>query len=111
VSVARPIGRLDQRLAIERETATADGAGGYTLGWETYATVWGRIEAVGGSEQMRALAREAKANTRIVIRRLAGVTAEMRIKAGTRVFNIRAVLDSGVRQSFLDLLCEEGVAT
>jgi SPP1 family predicted phage head-tail adaptor len=111
VTFNRPIGRLDQRLVIERETATADGAGGYTLGWEPFASVWGRIEAVGGGEHVRAMAREAKVAHRIIIRRLPGVTAEMRIKAGTRVFNIRAVLDSGARQSFLELLCEEGMAT
>ena len=40
-----------------------------------------------------------------------GVTTAMRVKAGARVFKILAVEDQGPRGRFLELLCEEGVAT
>ncbi len=35
----------------------------------------------------------------------------MRIVFGSRVFNIRAAIDREERGRFLELLCEEGVAT
>lgn len=104
------IGALEQRLTIEQEVQTPDGAGGYALGWATVASVWGLIEPLGGRERLAAAHLQAGTTHRVTIRKLAGITAAMRIKAGGRLFNIRVVQSSGPRDPFFDLICEEGVA-
>ena len=48
---------------------------------------------------------------RVTIRHRDGVTPKMRLKFGTRILNIRAVINAGERNRTLELLCEEGVGT
>ena len=105
------IGTLDHRLTIEQMAQTPDGAGGYALGWQTYLSVWGQIEPGGGREHLVAFALQSSVTYRVIIRRQIGVTTAMRVKAGARVFKILAVEDQGPRGRFLELLCEERVAT
>ena len=54
---------------------------------------------------------EARVSHRIVIRYRDDVTTNDRILWGSRTFNIRAVIDREARGRWLELLCEEGVAT
>jgi SPP1 family predicted phage head-tail adaptor len=105
------IGTLDHRLTVEQMVQTPDGAGGYVLSWQTYLSVWGQIEPSGGRERLAAFALQSSVTHRVIIRRQTGVTNAMRVKAGGRLFKIRAVEDLGPRGRFLELLCEEGVAT
>ncbi len=115
--MARPdlrIGELRHRLGIQAERATSDGGGGLTDPWAdpvTVATVWGKVEPLTGGERLHAAQIQDRLSHRIVIRHRGGITAAMRIIFGTRVFNIRAVIDPGERGRFLELLCDEGVAT
>ena len=48
---------------------------------------------------------------RVTIRHRDAVTAKMRLKFGTRILNIRAVVNPSERNRTLELLCEEGVGT
>ncbi len=108
------LGELRHRLIIQAERATGDGGGGQSGPWAdpvTVATVWGRVEPLTGGERLRALRLEGRLSHRVVIRHRAGITPAMRIVFGSRVFNIRAVIDREERDRFLELLCEEGVAT
>ena len=75
------------------------------------ATVWAAIEPLKGSERLRAEQLENPVTHRVSIRHRAGVTPKMRIKFGTRILNIRAVIDPEERNRSLELLCEEGVGT
>lgn len=108
-------GRLRYRLVLQRRNAQADGGGGEAGDpWATpvtVATVWGSIEPLRGDERLRAMRLEARVTHRVVIRFRTGVTGDMRLVLGARVFNIRAVLDPGERHRALELLCEEGGAT
>lgn len=101
---------LRHRVTIQREARTADGAGGYTLDWSDVATVWARIEPRKGAERLRAMQVQDTVNHRVTIRYRAGVTAAMRLVFGTRVFDIRAVINPDERDRWLELMCEEGVA-
>lgn len=108
-------GRLRHRLVLQQRSSQADGGGGQAGGpWAapvTVATVWGSIEPLSGGERLRAMRLEGHLTHRVVIRYRAGVTSDMRIAFGARVFNIRAVVDIDERRRALELLCEEGVAT
>lgn len=105
------IGTLRHRVTIQSETRTADGAGGFTLTWADVATVWGAVEPLKGMERLRAQQIEAPVTHSVTIRHRTDVSTKERIKFGTRLFNIRDVINPDERDRWLELLCEEGVAT
>lgn len=108
-------GTLRHRLVLQAENPAADGGGGQGADpWAdpvTVATVWGRVEPVGGAERLRAMRLEGAVTHTVTIRHRTGVTAGMRILFGVRLLNIRAAIDVNERGRVLKLLCEEGVAT
>ncbi len=108
------IGKLRHRLKIQAAAPTEDPYGGRSDPWAkpvTVATVWGRIESLRGRERMHAMQLEDRVTHRVRIRYRDDVTAQQRLVIGSRVFNIRAVIDRDGRRRWLELLCEEGVAT
>ncbi len=106
------IGQLRKRVAIQAESSTPDGAGGYTLGWATVATVWADINPVTGNEAFVAQHLEGHITHRITLRWQSGVTitSDMRVLYGSRLFNIHAVLNNDERNQWIELLVEEGSA-
>lgn len=107
------IGALRHRVTIEAENGTADGAGGLTNPWANpiqVATVWAKISPLNGGEQLRAMQLEDRVSHRIRMRYRADVTAQHRLRLGTRAFNIRSILNDGERNRWLTILAEEGVA-
>jgi SPP1 family predicted phage head-tail adaptor len=104
-------GRLRHRIVLQSAGEAADGGGGFTVTWGDVATLWAAIEPLKGSERLRAQQLETPVTHRVTIRHRAGVTAKMRVKFGSRAFNIRAVIDPQERGRTLELLCEEGVGT
>lgn len=108
------IGKLRHRLTIEEEVRVADGGGGFDLSWQAIATepvVWGRVTPLSGREVLRASQLQTPVSHRVTIRYRADVTASMRLTLGSRVFNIRALINVEERDRWLELTCEEGVAT
>jgi SPP1 family predicted phage head-tail adaptor len=110
---SRGLGGMRHRLALQRQVETPDGGGGYQLDWETLATVWGEVRPLDGRERLGAMRLKSELTHRVVIRWRAGLAldAEWRLLLDARAFNIRAVINQGERDRFLELLCEEGVAT
>jgi SPP1 family predicted phage head-tail adaptor len=108
------IRQLRQRLTIEMPAPQPDGHGGQGDPWRTPTTlarVWGRVEPLRGRERLHGMQLEAGVTHRVTIRYRDDVTARHRLRLRARVFNIRAVIDPEERHRFLELLCEEGVAT
>ncbi|HEY8698476.1 MAG TPA: phage head closure protein [Rhizomicrobium sp.] len=98
---------LNQRGVIEAQTLTPDGAGGYSASWTTVANAWVSLEPMSGAEMFGPDASESRVRHRIVLRRLDGIAAGMRVKIGARAFLIRALLDDGPQSQFLRLMTEE----
>lgn len=113
------IGKMQHRLTIQSRSRSSDGGGGAASTWSTVDTVWGRIEAKGGSERFFGDQNEARTSHLITIRFRRDVTAAMRIVYSyavdsvnySRTFNIRSIANKGERDKYLELVCEEGVAT
>lgn len=106
------IGRLRHRLVVQAENPLPDGGGGRGDPWAapiTLATVWGRVEPLGGAERLRAMQLDARVSHRVTLRYRADVTARERLVFGQRVFKIRAVINLEERNEWLQLLCEEGI--
>ena len=101
-----PIGALRHRLALERAVRTPDGGGGVTESWVLEADVWGSIRPLSGEERLEADRVSGRVSHEIRIRYRANVVPAMRLRQGTRVFHIVAVLDDDERRRWLTCRCE-----
>jgi SPP1 family predicted phage head-tail adaptor len=62
------IGRLSDRVRVERLVETADGAGGFTRTWQLHATIWANLTHATGTESIYADALTARIRTRMIYR-------------------------------------------
>ena len=111
---ASKVNKFLHTIVTQGENPTTDAGGGQSDPWAspiTVATVRACIEPFGGSEALRAMQLEDTVTHRITIRYKAGIIAKQRIQFGTRLMNIRRVINVEERNRFLEILAEEGVAT
>lgn len=104
------IGDMRQRLVLQAPVESPDGGGGVTRAWSLVAEVWGALKPASGAETVAADGVRARVSHEVWIRYRTGVGPEMRFVLGTRIFEIRAAIDSGERHRFLRCLVEERVA-
>lgn len=103
--------RLRQRLTLQQQQNTADGAGGVTRSWQDLATLWAEVIPLHGREAPDAQKLTAFATHRITMRYRNDVSADKRFLLGSRALNIRTVKDIGERHRLLEILAEEGAPT
>lgn len=103
-------GNLDQRIELQAKTRTADGVGGATTAWTTYATVWALVRPMSGRERENAMRTEGKADYLIVLRNRDDVLETHRIKWRGRYLNIRFPKNAGPRGPWLELEAEKGAS-
>lgn len=87
------IGDLRHRVQIESPTRTSDGGGGSTTFWSVVAEVWAAIWPRSSDEALELDRVAGKATHDIWIRYRSDMKPEMRITFGTRVFDVRGVID------------------
>ena len=104
-------GMLRTAVKLQRKTRTADGAGGFAVTWETYATVRARITARPGREMVVADRLTATQTIRAVIRYRADVNETDRAVFKGRAHQIRSVSNIEERNKWLEIDLERGVAT
>lgn len=102
-------GRLRHRVVVERATDGTDAYGDQVPTWSALATVWAGIEPLSGREYLAAAHIQADVSTRIVIRGIPGVsiTPKDRIRYGTRLFDIKQVVDRDAENIEIQLLAQE----
>ena len=113
------IGKMQHSLALQAKGSSADGGGGSSGAFSTFATTFGRIEAQGGGERFFGDQNEGRTTHKITIRFRRNLTVAHRIlysftvdgASYTRTFNIRRIENKGERDKYLEILCDEGVAT
>ena len=82
------IGNLRHQISIEQATESFDGNGELISTWTTFATVWAEITPLTGREYWSARQINAETTGKIRTRYISGLTPKMRVKFGTRIFNI-----------------------
>lgn len=111
--------RLRHRVTLQQEVTTDDTQGGYTRSWEDVAELWAEISPINpgsasvsasSSEQYKFGGIETVHTYRIFLRYRSNVDASMRIVFGSRIFNIRSVINNDERNELLEIIAEEGVA-
>lgn len=101
------IGALRHRVTLEAPVRTPDEGGAATITWTSLGSVFARIEPTAGREIEQADGIAARVTHKVLIRHRPDVTAAMRLVEGTRVLEIRAVLDLDGRRRWMQCLCEE----
>lgn len=86
-------GQLRHELALEASATVADGMGGHAEGWNEVATVFASIEPVAATSAFGAGQTLETTTHRITMRARDGVASGMRLRRGSRVFEIVTVHD------------------
>lgn len=107
MSAAMHIGDLRTRLTLEAPSRVADGGGGADVTWSAVAEVWAAVKPVAGVESYALDRLAGKVSHEIVIRYRSDVKPQMRLRAGTRVFDIRVAFDPDARGRWIKCLAEE----
>ena len=106
-------GTLRHRIAIQIETETPDGLGGFVLTWSDVSglsSVPAAIWPLSSRESLDAMKLESVVSSKIRIRYTSGVTSKNRILFGTRIFNIQGnPINYEERNKYLDLMVSEDI--
>jgi len=100
-------GKLRKRVELQSNTPVANAVGEHVPGWATVDTVWAGIMPASGSERFRNDMESAEVSHKIKIRYYAGLTPAMRIKYGTRIFDIQSVINMQERNADMEILALE----
>lgn len=100
------IGALRHRVELQTPTATPGTGGGAVVQWQTVASLWASVAAVGGREDVHAAAPRGRASFDITIRHRADVGSESRFVHGGEIFDVRSALDPDGRRRWLVCRCE-----
>lgn len=103
--------KMREPLTVQRKVTVSDGMGGMVVQWVTLFTTRGEVKPLSGREALQAMQLQASITHRIYIRYRADLTAADRIIMRGQPLQIRAVLNMEMRNRWLELSCEAGVAT
>ena len=101
------IGKLRNRLALQRLTETRDRDGGVNRAFVTFAEVWGQVRPLRGEELLHARQIEARTTHEVRIRQRDDVLTDGRISHLGRTFNILAIQDRNERHRENVMQCVE----
>ena len=102
---------LRHLIQIERETYTPDGAGGNTRAWTVQKNLKAKIKPMRGNERLQAMRLEATISHVITVRYVDGILPSDRVKFGSRIMQIRAVINVDEMNRYIELYCDEGAPT
>ena len=104
------IGQLKERLVIQQQIITTDAGGGQQNTWQDLpenAVIWAALKPK-KAEERYAFQQIGQAQTHLVkIRYRADMTANLRLRKGTRIFAILSVYDQDENGRYLYLNCQE----
>lgn len=107
------IGRLDQRITLQRKSSASDGMGGYDETWSDLDTVWAEVRPLSSREVWDAMRISAETRFRARIRWREDAngapyyTSADRVTWKGRTYGIERVVEIG-RRDGLELLMVEG---
>ena len=101
------IGQLDHRLVIEKPLRTSDAAGGAQDGWQLHGNVWAHMRPLLQGERLYGDAVDGFATHIITIRHKDDITADMRFRFDTRIFDIVSLINDNENNSWTICKCRE----
>ncbi len=91
-------GQLKTRLAVQQPLEVADGPGGVSRTWTTFATMWAQGVPVGSRARVEADAAGATQRYRITLRSQLSLTTQHRFVEGARVYRIIGIRERDDRR-------------
>ena len=81
-------GKLRQRVTIQDKSVSQNTYGEEVITYVDWATVWAAVEPLRGREFLEGRQITAEVSTRIRIRYRSGISPEMRVKFGSKVYDV-----------------------
>lgn len=91
------------RMTIQTVSQSPDGQGGFTESWVDGSDVWASLEPLKGWERMQAMQMQTPVTHKIVMRYRTDIDTSARLKYGTRIFNIKEMLNIQENNRFLQI--------
>jgi SPP1 family predicted phage head-tail adaptor len=104
-------GTLRHPVLIQELVAVDDDRGGKTFTPTTRFSQKAAIQPLEGSEHWEAARQDPKLTHAVTIRYRSGIKPKFRVAFGTRIFNIKFIINENERNRKLILMCEELVKT
>jgi SPP1 family predicted phage head-tail adaptor len=100
-------GGLNKRLIIQYQVKAQDTFGAEAITWTTLDTVWGNVKPVSGKEVYRLQQMKVEADFIVTIRYRTGLDETMRVKFGSRYFEIKYIQNTDEAKVELVMYCKE----
>lgn len=104
-------GNLREPLTIQRKSGQSDGMGGEAIQWVDFAQTRGDVRPLSGREAVQAMQLQASITHRVYIRYRDDLLPEDRLLMRGQPLQIRSIVNVEMRNRWLELACEQGVAT
>lgn len=101
------INALNKRITIQSPPTAQDSYGELTGSWSDVSTVWASVVPIVGREYFQAETVQSEISHKIRIRYKSGIVPKMRVKFGSRYFEIQSVLNYKEGNAELQLMCKE----
>jgi len=105
-------GTLRHRIVVEHKLPSSppqSASGEPDFSWATFLSAMASVSPVSGREPFLAQAHLSEVSHKIDFRHQAGITHDMRVRFGSRIFDIKAILNYGEKNRYIKLLCTEGL--
>ena len=97
---------MDKRITVEQLSDARNSFGEPVPTWTVVKTVWASIEPISGKEFFQARQEQSEVTHRIKTK-ASGITPDMRVKYGSRIFTIMAVINEGERGAMFTVMAKE----
>lgn len=104
-------GMLREPITIQRQLSVSDGMGGQSIQWIDLFTTRAHVKPISGREAVQAMRLQDSITHRIMMRYRADLTALDRIIMRGQPLQIRAIINVEMKNRWLELACDQGVAT
>jgi SPP1 family predicted phage head-tail adaptor len=104
-------GMLREPIALQREVSEDDDFGGQVKEFQTFANTKAYVKPLSGREAVFGMQLEGRLTHRIYMRYRADLHPKDRIVIRGEPVQVRSVINLELRNKWLEVLCEEGVAT
>ena len=104
-------GKLKTPISFQRATKASDGSGGQTVQWDTFASTRCYFRSVSGMERVHSERLEATTRNRAVIRYRSDLSEGDRAIVRDRAYQIRFIDNIEMRDKWLQIDLDGGVAT
>lgn len=101
-------GRLDQRVTIERKTATRAANGEEVVAWSALDTVSAEVKQLRGKEFFAAAQMQGAVDHQVRLRYRSDITRDMRLNWHGQLLDIVGIAELGRREG-LEIMCIAGV--